>query len=126
MWARDPPGGIIAGAGSLESNGRGVAPGAPGQREVLGADGSGHISDLMGIDWVVAYRQRYQINVINLPRRPSSTWRDDPVCQAIERAWQVNIVTVVAGNYGKTADGTEVLGGVTSPGNCPYAITAGP
>jgi serine protease AprX len=26
---------------------------------------------------------------------------------------------------GKTDDGTEILGGVTSPGNCPYAITAG-
>src|SRR5207249_11085800 len=36
------------------------------------------------------------------------------------------IVTVAAaGNYGKTAEGLEVLGGVTSPGNCPYAITAG-
>ena len=54
------------------------------------------------------------------------SWRDDPVCQAIERAWRVNIVTVAAaGNFGKTADGTEILGGITSPGNCPYAITAG-
>ena len=54
------------------------------------------------------------------------SWRDDPVCQAIERAWRLNIVTVAAaGNLGKTDDGTEILGGVTSPGNCPYAITAG-
>src|SRR6185503_2539481 len=46
--------------------------------------------------------------------------------QAIERAWRANIVTVAAaGNFGKTADGREILGGVTSPGNCPYAITAG-
>ena len=40
--------GIIAGAGSLESNGRGVAPGAHlVSVKVLGADGSGHISDLI-------------------------------------------------------------------------------
>ena len=38
--------------------------------KVLGADGSGHISDLIeGIDWVIANRQRYQINVINLLAR---------------------------------------------------------
>ena len=109
---------------------RGVAPGAHlVSVKVLGADGSGHISDLIeGIDWVIANRQRYQINVINLSLGApvEQSWRDDPVCQAIERAWRVNIVTVVAaGNFGKTADGTEVLGGVTSPGNCPYAITAG-
>src|SRR5436190_1873486 len=43
-----------------------------------------------------------------------------------QRAWRVNIVTVAsAGNIGKDASGNEVLGGVTSPGNCPYAITAG-
>src|SRR5438094_503823 len=97
--------------------------------KVLGSDGSGHISDLIeGIDWVIANHQRYQIDVINLSLGApvQQSWRHDPVCQAIERAWHVNIVTVVAaGNYGKTADGTEVLGGVTSPGNCPYAITAG-
>ena len=60
--------GIIAGAGSLESNGRGVAPGAHlVSVKVLGADGSGHISDLIeGIDWVIANHQRYQIDVINL------------------------------------------------------------
>jgi len=44
--------GIIAGAGTVESNGRGVAPGAHlVSVKVLGADGSGHISDVIaGID----------------------------------------------------------------------------
>src|SRR5262245_6920375 len=122
--------GIIAGAGTLESNGRGVAPRAHlvGVK-VLGADGSGHISDLIaGIDWVIANRQRYQIDVINLSlgSLPQDSWHDDPVCQAIERAWGLGIVTVAAaGNYGKDANGQEVLGAITSPGNCPYAITAG-
>src|SRR4051812_19407517 len=92
--------GVIAGAGTLESSGRGVAPGAHivGVK-VLGADGSGHISDLIeGIDWVIANRRRYQINVINLSLGApvETSWRNDPVCQAIERAWRVNIVTVTS------------------------------
>jgi serine protease AprX len=114
----------------MESNGRGLAPDAHVVSvKVLGADGSGHVSDLIeGIDWVIANRQRFQINIINLSLGApvEQSWRDDPVCQAIERAWRVNIVTVAAaGNVGKTSDGKEILGGVTSPGNCPYAITAG-
>jgi serine protease AprX len=122
--------GIIAGAGAVEANARGVAPGAHiVSVKVLGTDGAGRISDLIeGIDWVIANRKRYQIDVINLSLGAAveQSWRDDPVCQAIERAWRVNIVTVAAaGNFGKDANGNEVLGGVTSPGNCPYAITAG-
>jgi serine protease AprX len=122
--------GVIAGAGTLESSGRGVAPGAHiVSVKVLGDDGSGHISDVIeGIDWVIANRKRFQIDVINLSLGApvEQSWRDDPVCQAIERAWRVNIVAVAAaGNMGKDANGTEVLGGITSPGNCPYAITAG-
>src|SRR5262245_33341164 len=122
--------GIIAGAGTINSNGRGVAPDAHliGVK-VLGADGSGHVSDLIaGIEWVIANHQRYQIDVINLSLGSPvfQSWRDDPVCQAIERAWRENIVTVAAaGNYGKDANGNEVLGAIASPGNCPYAITAG-
>ena len=34
-------------------------------------------------------------------------------------------VVVSAGNYGRTADGAPVLGGITSPGNSPFAITVG-
>jgi serine protease AprX len=122
--------GIIAGAGTLDSNGRGVAPDAHlVSVKVLGADGAGHISDVIaGLEWVIANRQRYQIDVINLSLGSPvlQSWRDDPVCQAIERAWSVGIVTVAAaGNYGKDANGNEVIGAVASPGNCPYVITAG-
>jgi subtilisin family serine protease len=35
------------------------------------------------------------------------------------------IVIVSAGNYGRTASGAPVLGGITSPANSPYAITVG-
>ena len=53
-------------------------------------------------------------------------YRDDPVCAAVERAVRAGILVVTAaGNHGQTADGRRVLGGITSPGNSPYAMTVG-
>ena len=50
----------------------------------------------------------------------------DPLCAAVERAYRAGIIVVAAaGNAGKLADGTPVLGGIASPGNSPYAITVG-
>ena len=54
------------------------------------------------------------------------SWRDDPLCQAVQRAYDAGIVVVAsAGNLGKTQDGTPVMGGVTVPGTCPHSITVG-
>src|SRR6185436_15476665 len=108
----------------------GIAPGAKLVNvRVLGVDGSGLTSDVIdGIDWVVANRVRYNIRVINLSLghpvfEPAAT---DPLCEAVERAFNAGIVVVVAaGNAGKTADGRMVLGGITSPANSPYALTVG-
>jgi subtilisin family serine protease len=50
----------------------------------------------------------------------------DPLCQAVARAVQAGVVVVAsAGNYGVTSTGEPVLGGISSPGNSPYAITVG-
>jgi serine protease AprX len=108
----------------------GVAPGARLINvRVLGADGSGLTSDVIaGIDWVIANRSRYNIRVINLSlghsvTEPSST---DPLCQAVARAVNAGIVVVAsAGNSGRTPAGRTVLGGISSPGNSPFAITVG-
>jgi serine protease AprX len=96
---------------------------------VLGKDGIGYTSDVIaGIDWVIANRARYGIRIINLSlghpvAEPSAT---DPLCRAVARAHQAGIVVVAsAGNYGRTPDGAPVLGGITSPGNSPFAITVG-
>ena len=52
--------------------------------------------------------------------------QDDPLCQAVQRATDAGIlVTVAAGNVGKLADGTPVVGGISSPGNSPAALTVG-
>ena len=96
---------------------------------VLGSNGVGYTSDVIaGIDWAVANRTTYGIRVINLSlghvvAEPSAT---DPLCQAVQRAVKAGIVVVAsAGNYGLTSTGAPVLGGITSPGNSPYAITVG-
>jgi len=48
------------------------------------------------------------------------------LCEVVADAFHAGIVVVAAaGNDGVTADGTRVLGGITSPGNSPWAITVG-
>ena len=96
---------------------------------VLGADGSGLTSDVIaGIDWAISHSSTYNIRVINLSlghpvTEPSAT---DPLCQAVARAVAAGITVVVsAGNYGLTSSGQPVLGGITSPGNSPLALTVG-
>ena len=53
-------------------------------------------------------------------------FRDDPLCEAVERATQAGILVVAAaGNYGQTEDGIPQFGLITSPGNSPFALTVG-
>ncbi len=126
--------GIIA--GSRQANGvppeyaGGIAPRARLVNvRVLGADGTGFTSDVIdGIEWVVANRALYNIRVINLSlgHPVMEACATDPLCQAVNHAVEAGIVVVVAaGNAGATADGRTVLGGISSPGNSPYAITVG-
>jgi serine protease AprX len=96
---------------------------------VLGADGTGWTSDVIaGIEWVIQNKAKYNIRAINLSlghpvTEPSVT---DPLCVAVMKAATAGIVVIAsAGNSGKAADGTPILGGITSPGNSPYAITVG-
>ncbi|HEY2153962.1 MAG TPA: S8 family serine peptidase, partial [Vicinamibacterales bacterium] len=127
--------GIIAGAGAPARNvttlyDGGVAPGVQLVNvRVLGADGSGLTSDVIaGIEWAVANRTRYNIRIINLSLghpvgEPAAT---DPLCEAVANAVQSGIVVVAAaGNAGVADNGSEILGGIMSPGNSPAAITVG-
>jgi serine protease AprX len=124
--------GIIAGSSPSEEGARyrGVAPGAHLiNLRVLGADGAGEVSDVIeAIDWAIENRSRYDIRIINLSLgAPVVTqWKDDPLCEAVERAVEKGIVVVAsAGNAGKLEDGTPIAGGIVSPGNSPYALTVG-
>jgi serine protease AprX len=119
--------GIIA---ASSPNLTGVAPQAHiVSLKVLGADGSGQTSDVIeAIDWAIEHKDRYRLRVINLSLGHGvvDSWQDDPLCQAVERAYRAGLVVVAsAGNLGKLPDGRRVAGGITSPGNSPFAITVG-
>ena len=96
---------------------------------MIGADGMGKASSVMdAIDWVIRNRKRFNIRVINLSLGGAAeeSYRDDPMCKAVERAVHAGIVVVVAaGNRGKDAQGRSVHGLIESPGIDPYVITVG-
>ena len=96
---------------------------------VLNDEGWGHASEVIaGIDYVVEHMDEFSIRVVNLSLGTGvgESFRTDPLGQAVERAVAAGLVVVVsAGNFGKTEEGTPVIGGVTSPGNTPSALTVG-
>ena len=109
---------------------RGIAPGAYLLNlRVLGDDGSGSVSDVIeAIDWTIEHRHEYNVRIINLSLGAPvlQPYRDDPLCEAVERAVRAGLVVVAAaGNYGRTADGKSVYGAITSPANSPYSIAVG-
>src|SRR5205823_11310916 len=68
-------------------------------------------------------KNRYNVRVINLSlgRPIYESCGIDPLCQAVEAAWNAGIVVVTAaGNLGRNGYAT-----ILSPGNSPHAITVG-
>jgi serine protease AprX len=110
---------------------RGIAPGVSLiNLRVLGADGSGTDSSVIAaIQQAIALKSAYNIRVINLSlgRPVSESYKLDPLCQAVEQAWNAGIVVVVAaGNQGRNNNGgIGGYGTITAPGNDPYVITVG-
>ena len=96
---------------------------------VLNGEGWGRASSVIGaIDWAIENRERYAIRVINisLGGPVEGSYVDDPMAQAVERAVAAGLVVVCsAGNYGKTDEGTPIVGGIVSPGYAPNAVTVG-
>ncbi len=97
--------------------------------KVLGSDGSGEAADVIeAIDFAIRFRKELGIRVLNLSlgAAPTQSYKDDPICLAVERAVKAGLVVVAsAGNYGQTPEGKLVYGSITSPGISPYAITVG-
>jgi serine protease AprX len=97
---------------------------------VLDANGGGMESDVIAaIQQAINLQSTYNIRVINLSlgRPVFESYTLDPLCQAVEAAWQAGIVVVVAaGNYGRDNSlGNQGYGTISSPGNDPYVITVG-
>jgi serine protease AprX len=118
-------GGVIAGDGSAGAGTySGVAPRAKLLSvKVAGADGATDVSNVLAaIQWVVSYRSKYSIRVLNLSLSTDSTqtYRTDPFNYAVERAWDAGIVVVVsASNRGPQA------ATISKPGDDPLVITVG-
>ncbi len=91
---------------------------------MLDANGASTDSEVIAaIQEAILLKSKYNIRVINLslgrPIQESCTI--DPLCRAVQAAWQSGIVVVVAaGNLGRDGYST-----ILSPGNSPYAITVG-
>ena len=97
---------------------------------VLDQNGSGTDSQVIAaIQQAIALKSTYNIRVINmsLGRPVFESYTLDPVCQAVESAWQAGIVVVVAaGNRGRdNSMGTHGFATIGAPGNDPTVITVG-
>ncbi|MDD3653142.1 MAG: S8 family peptidase [Desulfotomaculaceae bacterium] len=91
--------------------------------KVLDKMGSGRLSTVIeGIQWCINNKDTLNIRVLNLSLGSAATesYKSDPACQAVEKAWSSGIVVcVAAGNEGphpKT---------ISSPGIDPVVITVG-
>ena len=124
--------GIIGGSGNL-SNGAitGVAPAVNLiDLRVLDQNGNGSDSQVIAaIQQAINLKSQYNIRIINLSlgRGVFMSYKQDPLCQAVESAWKAGIVVVVAaGNYGRiNAVGYDGYGLITAPGNDPFVLTVG-
>lgn len=102
----------------------GVAPEAKlvGVR-VLDADGSGSFSDVIkGIQWVVEHKDEFGIRGFNMSLGGTSfsSYKNDPVAQAVEKAVAAGLVAEIAAGNSGPSQGT-----VSTPGIAPSAETIG-
>jgi serine protease AprX len=127
--------GLIAGNGASSTgplysqNFKGIAPKVNiVNLRVLDANGSATDSAVIAaISQAISLKSKYNIRVINLSlgRGVFESYRQDPLCRAVEQAWRNGIVVVVAaGNNGRYLP-TSGYSTVTSPGNDPYVLTVG-
>ncbi|TDQ41047.1 S8 family peptidase [Aureibacillus halotolerans] len=115
---------IASEGGTSEGRYRGMAPEASlVVVKVLNRFGSGALSDVIsGIDWCVQHKNVYGIRVLSmsLGGRALEVPEEDPVVQAVERAWRAGIMVIVAAGN----DGPDI-GTIASPGISAAAMTVG-
>jgi serine protease AprX len=91
--------------------------------KIAGANGAADVSNVLAaIQWVVSFKDRYNIRVLNLSLGTDSTqsYLTDPMNYAVERAWAAGIAVVVsAGNNGPNPQT------ISKPADDPWVITAG-
>jgi serine protease AprX len=74
------------------------------------------------LEWILAHKKKYNIKIISLSLGYKATvsYREDPLCQALEKVWQEGIVVITAAGN----DGPEAKT-INSPGIHPDFITVG-
>lgn len=91
--------------------------------KVLNAAGQGSVSDIIdGVQWCLQHKDTYGIRILSLSLGgpASESYRNDPLCQALEKAWKAGLaVFVAAGNEGPGA------GTIGTPAIHPVLITVG-
>src|SRR6266567_3196166 len=129
--------GIVAGAGWFSWGNhyshmfKGIAPNANLiNLRALDQNGAGTDSGVIAaIQTAISLKSTYNIRVINLSlgRQVYESYTLDPLCQAVEAAWNAGIVVLAAaGNQGRNGSAsTEGYGTIAAPGNDPYVITVG-
>ena len=116
----------IAGNSDHDASGKvyGVAPNAALVGiKAFDIDGKGTYADVIrGIDWAIEIKDVINLKVLNMsfsgPVR--SYYWEDPLNQAVMKAWQAGIVVVASA--GNTGPDPMTIG---VPGNIPYIITVG-
>jgi len=117
--------GCAAGSG-VSSNGKYRGPAYEASLvgvKVLNASGQGSVSDIIdGIQWCIQHKEKYGIRILSLSLGGPATesYKEDPLCQALEKAWAAGLtVFVAAGNEGPSA------GTIGTPAIDPVLITVG-
>jgi subtilisin family serine protease len=120
--------GLMAGSGAAsQGRYRGVAPDARIlSLKIAAPDGSADVSKVLAaIQWVVLFREKYGIDVLNLSLGTDSRapYWIDPLNLAVQRAWVSGVTVVVsAGNRGASSKGNPTI---SKPGDDPFVITVG-
>lgn len=121
--------GIIAGDGSdSRSNPGGAYMGLAPKAwlvsvKVAGANGATDVSTVLAaMHWVAAYRDEFNIRVVNLAwgTKGTQSYLRDPLNYGVERLWQLGITVVVSAGNSGPGQAT-----ITKPGDDPFVITAG-
>ena len=115
--------GLIAGNGA-SGTATGTAPGARVLSvKIAGVSGAADVSTVLAaVQWVVSFRDTYDIKVMNLSVGTDSTqsWKDDPLNYAVERAWDAGVLVVVAAANTGPGPGT-----IAKPADDPWVVTVG-
>ena len=110
--------------GPVTESTTGIAPNArSGGGRAFDSNGKGTYANVIrGIDWIVANKATHNIRVLNCSfSAPVRSWYwQDPLNQAIMKAWKAGIVVVASAGNGGPKPMT-----IGVPGNVPYVITVG-